>query len=268
MHGAIKVVSRMKPFEYLEPPSVEEAIVMLSRGGGRTRLLAGGTDLLPRLKRRQWQVDRVIGLRRIEELRRISLDNGTLSIGARVTLEELAASKIVAETCSLLAESALLMASPQVRALATIGGNLCNASPAADLAPPLLCLEATMRAAGPSGPRLIPVGDFFTGPGRCALREDELLLDICVPVVKGRGVYLKFSPRRAMDLAVVGVACFRTNGDTRVALGAAAPTPIRVPPSADEAAARCSPIDDHRASAEYRRELVRVLTRRALERVS
>lgn len=258
----------MRPFDYVEPPSVQDAVAMLARAGGRTRLLAGGTDLLPRLKRRQWAVDRVIGLRKIGDLRRISLENGTLAIGALVTIDELTSSKDVTQNCPLLAEAGLLMASPQVRALATIGGNLCNASPAADLAPPLLCLDATLRTASPRGKRDIAVTEFFTGPGRSALRDDELLVEIRIPVTKGRGVYLKFSPRRAMDLAVVGVACYRTNGDTRLALGSVAPTPLRVPPSPDEASAHCSPIDDLRASAEYRREMVRVLTKRALERVS
>ncbi|MBI3097258.1 MAG: xanthine dehydrogenase family protein subunit M [Planctomycetes bacterium] len=255
----------MRPFDYVEPRSVDEAVALLSRGGERTRLLAGGTDLIPRLRRRQWRIDRLIGLRRIDGLRDLTLEDGVLAIGAGVTLEELAASTTVSDVCPLLAEAARLMASPQVRALATIGGNLCHASPAADLAPPLLCLNATLRAIGPSGGRDIPIGEFFTGPGRSALRDGELLVQVRVPAVEGRGVYLKFSPRRAMDLAVVGVACFRSHGVATVAVGAAAPTPLRVPASPDEAAARCSPIDDLRASAEYRREMVRVLTRRALE---
>lgn len=258
----------MKPFDYAEPRRLAEVFRELEKADGGARLLAGGTDLVPRLKRGVWKATRVINLKRIASLTGIGDEPDCVTIGPLTTLEELARSEVVARRCPILADAARLMASPQVRNLATVGGNLANASPAADLAPPLLVLEAVLTASGPWGSRDIPVGDFFLGPGKTALAPEEVLTRIRVPSRAGRGAFFKFSPRRAMDLAVVNVACFRANGDLRVAVGACAPTPIRVPADPDEAVRRCSPIDDVRGSAEYRRELVRVLVRRGIERVS
>lgn len=258
----------MRPFEYAEPKKLAEVFRELEKPDGDVRLLAGGTDLVPRLKRGAWKASRLINLKRIDALHGISEDAQGLSIGPLTTVEELARSEVVARLCPILAEAARLMASPQVRNLATVGGNLANASPAADLAPPMLVLEAVLTASGPWGERPIPIREFFLGPGKSALAREEVLTRIRVPVCAGRAVFFKFSPRRAMDLAVVNVACLRANGDVRVAVGACAPTPIRVPPQPEEAAKACSPIDDVRGSADYRRDLVRVLVRRALERVS
>lgn len=256
----------MKPFDYCEPATLDEAVAALALPGP-SRLLAGGTDLLVRLRRPGASAGRVINLKRIGALRGIAEGPACTSIGALTTLDELARSEIVRRRHALLVETVLQMASPQVRHLATVGGNLANASPAADLAPPLLCLEAVVHAFGPRGERALPLREFFVAPGRSALAADEILTRIDVPVCAGRGVYLKFAPRNAMDLAVVGVACFAAGGEPRVALGAVAPTPIRVPPSPEEAAKLARPIDDLRASAEYRRALVPILVRRALERV-
>lgn len=262
----------MRPFSYVEPMGLAEALRELAASDGApsgpARLLAGGTDLVPRLKRGVWKASRVINLKRIPALRGINEVPDGLTIGPLTTIEELARSEAAARLCPILVEAARLMASAQVRNLATVGGNLANASPAADLAPPMLVLEATLVATGPEGTREVPVGGFFRGPGQTALARTEVLTRIRVPSQGGRGVFLKFSPRRAMDLAVVNVACLRREGDVRVAVGACAPTPIRVPADPEEAARRCSPIDDVRGSAEYRRDLVRVLVRRALERVS
>lgn len=242
----------MKPFDYVEPETIEEAIDWLGRGPGKSRVLAGGTDLLVRLKRRQWIADRVVSIRRIGDLRGVTRDDRGIWIGALTTIEEL-------RDVPYLRDVAFSMASAQIRNLATVGGNLCNASPAADLGPPLLVLGATLVAAGPEGERAIPMSEFFLGPGKSALRHDEILTGVRVPGIPGRAAFLKFGP-----IAVVSVAA----ATGRVALGAVAPTPILVPADPEAAAAACSPIDDPRASAEYRRHLVRVLTRRALEKVS
>ncbi len=258
----------MKPFEYAEPRSLSEVFRELEKPDSQVSLLAGGTDLVPRLKRGIWKVSRLINLKRIDALRGISEDAEGLSIGPLTTVEELARSEAVLRCCPILADAARLMASAQVRNLATVGGNLANASPAADLATPMLVLEAILTASGPWGERPIPVREFFVGPGRTALAREEVLTRIRIPVPAGRGVFFKFSPRRAMDLAVVNVACLRANGDVRVAVGACAPTPLRVPADPEGASKACSPIDDVRGSADYRRDLVRVLVRRALERVS
>ncbi len=258
----------MRPFDYAEPRTLANAFREMEKADGGTRLLAGGTDLVPRLKRGVWSATRLINLKRIDALRGISEDADGVTIGPLTTVETLARSEVVGRRCPILAEAARLMASAQVRNLATVGGNLANASPAADLAPPMLVLEAVLTAAGPWGERQIPVREFFISPGKTALAREEILARIRVPAVAGRGVFFKFSPRRAMDLAVVNVACLRVNGDVRVAVGACAPTPIRVPADPEEAVRRCSPIDDVRGSAEYRRELIRVLVRRGIERLS
>ena len=245
----------MRAFAYAEPRTLDAAVRELAEGG---RLLAGGTDLLVQLRRQRTAAGRVVNLKRIPGLHDIIEEKHRTRIGALATIADLAR----LHRHPLLVAAALSMASPQVRALATAGGNLCNASPAADLAPPLLCLDAVLKTTE----RSIPIGEFFVGPGRTALRAGEILTEIEVPATPGRGTFLKFSPRRAMDLAIVSVACFRSNGTTRVALGAVAPVPLLVEPR--DAVAGCAPIDDLRASAEYRRHLVGVLVRRALEATS
>ncbi len=258
----------MRAFDYVEPKTLDEAVAALAEGPGPVRALAGGTDLLVRLKRDPAFAARVVNLKRIVALRGILAEESGTSIGALTTIAELAASPEIVQRHPLLVEAALQMASPQVRHLATLGGNLANASPAADMAPPLLCLDAVAHVTGPSGSRTLALAEFFLGPGRNALAPGEILTRIFVPAVAGRGVYLKFSPRAAMDLAIVGVACFAVGNERRVALGAVAPTPIRVPADPTEAARRAQPIDDLRASAEYRRAMISVLVRRALERVA
>lgn len=255
-------------FEYLEPRTIGDAVGWLARKPQGTRLLAGGTDLLVRLKRRDWSPERVINLKRIPRLAEIREEKEWTSIGALATLESVATSPLIAGRHPVLVEAVLLMASPQVRALATVGGNLCNASPAADMAPPLLVLGARLRAVGPHGERTLPIEKFFAGPGRSTLAPDEILVEIRVPAATARAAFLKYSPRKSMDLAVVSVAAASVGSGVRVALGAAAATPILVPADPAAAAAACSPIDDIRASADYRRHMVRVLVRRALERVS
>lgn len=258
----------MKPFAYAEPVSLAEAVRLLGDGPGANRLLAGGTDLLVRLKRSRISAGRVINLKRIAGLRGVTQENGTTWIGALTTLEELARSPVIARRHPLLVETALQMASPQVRHLATVGGNLCNASPAADLAPSVLVLDAELRVMGPNGERTIRIDDFFRGPGKSALAPDEILTGLVLPARPGRGAFIKFCPRNAMDLAIVSVAAFAGGGAPQIALGAVAPTPIRVPASPAEAARLASPIDDLRATADYRRALVPILVRRALERIA
>lgn len=257
----------MRPFEYAEPRTLAEATALLADGPGPNRLLAGGTDLLVRLKRKQWAAHRVVNLKRIDALRGIIEEEGVTSIGPLTTVEEIVASDTIRRRHPILAEASRQMASAQVRNLATVGGNLANASPAADLAPPLLVLDAEIQATGPRGERTIPIGAFFTGPGKTVLAPDEILTRIVVPAARGRGTFIKFSPRNAMDLAIVSVAAFASGRGVAVALGAVAPTPIRVPPSAEEATAQARPIDDVRASAEYRRALIPVLVRRAIAAV-
>jgi carbon-monoxide dehydrogenase medium subunit len=253
-------------------------------------MVAGGTDLLPQLKngllRPSWVVDLsgVAGLRVLQ-----SMNGDGLRIGAAVTARAIELDPHVRSTYPALAESGALVGSVQVRNLATVGGNLCNAAPSADMAPPFLALDAEALVVGPGGRRRVPLGSFFVGVRQTVLAPDELLLEIAVPAPGPRsgGQYLRHTPRRELDIAVVGVASQITLADggvcekARIALAAVAPTPVRalaaeqalvgqaLSPALIDRAAQLAveaarPISDQRGSADFRRHLVRVLTRRTL----
>jgi CO/xanthine dehydrogenase FAD-binding subunit len=284
---------RLPRFEYLAPTTVEEVLSLLDDHKGSVRLLAGGTDLIPQLKRREIGTPRcVIDLKGIPALNRISYDKHSgLTIGALATISTVAQSPLIKQHFPSLLQAASAIGSPQVRNRGTFAGNICTAVPSADSAPSLLTLEATLRLKGSQGERTVPVSQFFTGPRETVLEKNEILIDILVPkpAPETRGVYLKLSPRHSMDLAIVGVAVVAVSEDgicrdVKIALGAVAPTPVRAltaeamlrgqritPELIDEAArnaiTQCSPIDDHRASAEYRCDMVYVLVRRALSQV-
>jgi carbon-monoxide dehydrogenase medium subunit len=224
----------------------------------------------------------------VERVRTVQADASGLRVGAAVSARALERHAIVRSTYAALSESAALVGSVQVRNLATLGGNLCNAAPSADMAPPLLALEAEAVITGPKGERRVPFASFFTGVRRTVLAPDELLVEIAVPAPGPRsgGNYLRHTPRRELDIAVVGVASQLTLSDgvcakARIALAAVAPTPVRataaeqalegkaVTPQLLEKAAELAvgaakPISDQRGSADFRRHLVRVLTLRTL----
>ena len=278
----------MKPFEYFAPRTLPEAIETLARYNGDARALAGGTDLLVHMKEGHAAPKAVVNIKRIPELRGIAIRHQalTLSIGALTTAEDIRLSPIVRERVPALADAAATIASVQIRNLATVGGNLCNASPSADLAPILIALDAAVRVAGPGGERRMSLDEFFTGPGTTRLMPGELMISIEVPMPAAPALYLKHAPRAAMDIAVVGVglsvktrhgACV----DARIVLGAVAPTPLRARRAEAEligepfaagriqraamiAAGEARPIDDVRGSAWHRRHMVEVLTRRGL----
>jgi len=277
----------MKRFAYLAPKSLREALQMLS-DRPEAIALAGGTDLLVQVKEDSRPVETLLSLKRVPELRQYA-HNGELTLGSTVTVGRIAADPQVQQAYAALALGAGLIGSVQIRNVATLGGNLCNASPSADTAPPLLVLGAQAVITSVEGARIIPLEEFFVGPGRTALRAGELLQAITVPLPAGRSgsFYLRHTPRARMDLAVASVAAAVTvdvNGsivDARLALGAVAPVPLRARQAeallagqvlTDElcrevgavAAREAEPIDDQRASAEYRRRLVDILTRRAL----
>jgi len=253
------------------------------------KLVAGGTDLLPQMKNGMIKVRRVVDLSAVPELKQIERRaDGTLGIGAAATARALELAPAVRDTFQSLAESAAVVGSYQIRNLATLGGNLANAAPSADMAPPLLALDAEIVIAGPRGQRRIPIGDFFLGVRRTQLEPDELLVEIVIPAppAGSGGTYVRHTPRRELDIAVVGVASQLTIHDgrcvnARIALAAVAPVPLRasaaeerlqgesISPALIEEAAQlavqaASPISDQRGSAEFRRHLVRVLTRRTL----
>ncbi len=276
----------MRRFQYLAPRRLDEALSLLTPDSVP---LAGGTDLFLRMERRQTQPDNVIDLKRIPDMDRIESSDGGLRIGALTLMETVAASSLAANGYSALAESARVVGSIQTRNRATIGGNLANASPAADTATPLLALGAIAEASHVDGTRELPLEQLFLGPGRTALRSGELLTAIRIPAMPARtGSSFQRCVRTAMDIAVVNCAVFvRLDEDgavaeARIALGAVGPTPLRAASAegclrgrrfdadaaaetAERAAADAQPIDDVRASAAYRTEMVRVLTRRAIE---
>lgn len=278
----------MRRFELALPRSVDEALKVLKDRGSDAKLLAGGTDLLPQLKNGLIKPACVIDLSGVERVRSVQGDARGLRVGAAVSARALERHAAARATYTSLSESAALVGSVQVRNLATLGGNLCNAAPSADMAPPLLALEAEAVIVGPKGERRVPLATFFTGVRRTVLAPDELLLEIVVPAPGPRsgGNYLRHTPRRELDIAVVGVASQLTlsNGvcsKARIALAAVAPTPVRataaeqalegqpVTPEAIERAAELAvgvakPISDQRGSADYRLHLVRVLTGRTL----
>ncbi len=197
----------MKPFDYFAPTTISEATRILADYGEEARALAGGTDLLVRLKRKQVTLRAVVNLKRLPGLREIAL-NGELRLGALVTLNEILYSPLIRRRLPVLAATAGKMASVQVRSLATVGGNLCNASPAGDMAPPLIALNARAVIVGPGGERVVPLEDFFLGAGQSVLRPGEILREILVPRPdeSTRVTYQKFEHRAAMDIAIVGVA--------------------------------------------------------------
>jgi carbon-monoxide dehydrogenase medium subunit len=279
----------VRRFDLVLPESVEECVRALVERGPEAKVVAGGTDLLPQLKNGLVRTRTVIDLSGVPPLGKLGHANGAgLRIGAAVAARTLERDPDVARRYSALAESAALVGSVQIRNLATLGGNLCNAAPSADMAPPLLALEAEAVIAGPRGTRRVPFASFFTGVRRTVLTPDELLVEIVVPAPGpgSGGSYRRHTPRRELDIAVVGVASQLTlaNGrctKARIALAAVAPTPVRamsaerlleghpVTPDLIERAAHAAveaarPISDQRGSADFRRHLVQVLTRRTL----
>ncbi len=278
-------------FEYLAPKTLQEACSLLLLHEGRARVMTGGTDLLPKMKGRILTPQYVIGLRSIAGLNYVEhVRNIGLRIGCLATLVEVAESPVVLQGFPMLSETILQIASVQVRNVGTVAGNICNASPSADTVPLLIVMGAEVKLLDANGrSRTMPLENFFVGPGKTALAEGELLEMIQVPDAPDRsgGAYVKLSLRRAMDLATVGAACFLTLDegmvcrDVRIALGAVAPTPIRVKEAekalkgsslndddlekvAAAAIATAKPITDVRGSAEYRRRMVGVLTKKVV----
>ena len=278
----------MRRFELALPDSVEACQQALASGPD-VKLVAGGTDLLPQMKMGAIKVRTVVDLSALAELKLIQLDaDGALHIGAAVPARTIELSELVRSRCPALAEGASVVGSFQIRNLATLGGNLANAAPAADMAPPLLALDAQCVIAGPRGRRQVPASELFVGVRRTQLAPDELLTEIVIPAPEAGsgGTYVRHTPRRELDIAVVGVASQVTMRDgacvkARIALGAVAPVPLRaseaeallqgeavssrlIDEAAELAVRAARPISDQRGSADFRRHLVRVLTRRTL----
>lgn len=283
----------LRTFEYLAPRTVDEAARLLAEHGETARPIAGGTDIVVQMKENTTRFpypQYLIDVSRIAELKTIEFsESAGLLIGAGATMAEIARHKVISDRYTALAEGAGAVGSWQTMNVATIGGNLCNAAPSADTAPALIAFESQAVIAGPSGRRTLELAQLFTGPGQTTLAAGELLAEIRTPVPAARtgSAYRRHTPRKQMDIAVVGVAAVLTLDEdgriqgARIALGAVAPTPVRAQqaegslagqrPSgeafaraAEIAAGECSPISDLRGSAEFRREIVRVTTERML----
>ena len=275
--------------ELHEAQSLAEATDLLARFSPDVRALAGGTDLLVDLKTGRLQVRHIVSLNRLGELRGLHEDATCFRIGALTTPNELAASEIVRERFPALLDALRDLAAPQVRNMATVGGNLTSAVPSADLPPILISLRAELLLRSQSGERCVPLDSFFIGPRRTIMQAGEILTAIRLPYPSGRfgAAYARYSLRQANACALAGVAAslLLDRGGTvvaaRVVLGAVAPTPMIVEPAGaslvgrvmdengmDDAAGAAmeaaSPISDIRGSADYRRDIVGVLTRRAL----
>lgn len=281
----------MKAFEYSEPGSLAEAVALLRGGPAPASLLAGGTDLMVQMKEHVRQPAHVINIKRIPGLDDFWFDDDSgLLMGALVTTRQVETSPLMWRHYAGLARAATDFASIQVRHRATVVGNVCRASPSADTLPPLIADGAVVRIHGAAGRRRCDVETFCTGPGRTQLADGEIVTHIEIPAPAPRTgkVYLKHGRREQMELATVGVAVRLTLGredlvdDVSIVLAAVAPTPLRakgaeavlrgrrptpeaLAAAADAASAEARPIGDVRGSASYRRDMVRVLTRRALE---
>jgi carbon-monoxide dehydrogenase medium subunit len=279
----------MRRFDYLEPQSLDEAVAMLAHYDGTASVLAGGTDLLVEIKEHVARPDRLVDIKKIPGMDRFQFDPATgLKFGALVTAREIEISPLVRRDYRGLAQAASELGSIQIRNRATIAGNVCRASPSADTLPPLIAAAASVTIHGPRGERRVPLEEFFVGPGKTVLRPDELVTTIEIPAVPARsaGIYIKHGRRKAMELATVGVAVSlaldgEACGNIRIVLGAVAPTPIRarraeallagrvptaslIAAAAQAAMEESRPIGNVRSSAAYRREMVRVLTARAI----
>ena len=275
--------------EYMAPSSLKEAFHLLKEYQSEARLLAGGTDLIPKMKKRAITAEIIIDLNRIPGLAGIEIRGDRLHIRGLTRLAEIKESPLVKEKAPALAQAIGLMASPPIRNRATIAGNLCTASPAADTAPPLLVLDALVKMESIRGERIVPLSEFFLGPEKTVMRPDEILTEVIIPVQEGNSAFMKLGRRKAFTLAVVSAAAFaRTRKgkfeEVRVALGAVAPIPMRgrkveealkgsevneqkIVQAAERVREEVSPITDVRASAEYRKDMAYVLTKRILEQV-
>ena len=289
------MLGKLPVFDYYRPTTLDETLAIVERLDGNLSILAGGTDLLVAMKERRGKHPALLDIKSVPELNAIRFENGSACLGATATAREIAASAFVRERFPMLAHALKFLGSMQIGNRATIGGNLCNASPAADSAPTLLVLGASLKLVGKPGTRWIPVDKFFVAPRKTVI-DHELLSEVRVPAVAptGYGVFHKLGTRNAPeDIAIVSAAVYavpdadkRAWQEVRIALGAVAPTPIRAryaeeriqgqpidEKTADEtgrvaAQQDAQPITDIRASAEYRRAVVGVLVKRALQQIA
>ncbi len=283
----------LQAFEYIPARSVNEVVSLLSNGGDQVRILSGGTDLLVQLREGRREARLLVDIKRIPEVNELSYDPIVgLRLGAAVPCYRICGNPAIARAYPGLIDAVSLIGSVQIQGRASLGGNLCNASPAADSIPALIVHEAICVIAGPHGYREVPVENFCTAPGQTVLQRGEFLVSLHIPPPKSRfgASYLRFTPRNEMDIAVVGAGAAVVLDESRafitsarIALGAVAPTPLFVPEAGEYLAGRrisaesiaeaahiaqaaARPITDMRGTIAQRKHLSAVLTRRALER--
>ena len=274
----------MREFEFLQPKSIAEAIAMRVEHGDRLVVYNGGTDIVIQLRDRLIAPDYVMDVKKIPGLYEITFsEKEGLFIGACVTMNEIGGNEAVRTHYPFLAEAALSVGSKQVRNRATSVGNIVNASPLCDTGTPLYVADAVMCLEGPNGKREVPIREFITFVRRTVLQKDEIVTGIKVPYDKDlRGIFTKVARRREVDLSTICATVARSGNEWKLAFGAVAPTPVRLPKTEellrgkeitealiDEAAklarTEVSPIDDVRASKEYRLDVVEVIVRRSLK---
>ena len=286
---------RIRSFDYWAAPDLQEALTELELHGADAKVIAGGTDLVLNMKKKNIQPRRVISLHNLDELDFVQGDDSRVRIGALTKHADIAANAVLKQHLPILCEAVGLIGSWQIRNVGTIGGNICNASPAADSAPPLLVLNARLIVASKKAEKKIALESFFTGPGATTLEPDQILKEIVIELPKqpAAGCYLKLRRRKAVDVSLAGVAFQaetepdgKTLAKVGIALGGVAPTPVRaleaeavlVGLPLDEALTKisdcaqiavnaASPIDDVRATASYRRNIVNVFIHRCAQNV-
>ena len=282
----------MNDFQYLAPHKLDEAAILMAEHAGSAQLLAGGTDLLIFMRDGRKSPDVIIDAKKIPELTRVQLDADQLTIGAAVSCRTIWEHPEIAERFPALTDAATMIGGIQIQGRATFGGNLCNAAPSADTVPPVIVYGTIAHIISARGNRDVPVEEICTGPGRTSLAPDEILVSLSIPAppANSGAAFLRFIPRNEMDIAVANAAARvdldeagTTFKSARIAIGAVAPTPLFVEaagaalsgkPVNDEsisAAARIArdastPINDMRGTIEHRKQLVEVLTTRALRR--
>jgi carbon-monoxide dehydrogenase medium subunit len=285
---------RVRGFEYIETDNLNEALLFLDACGRESCIFAGGTDLISGFRKGGSIPKYILNIKKIPEIREIKInDSGSLIIGACNVLSDIEHNKKVRQNWSLLSDAVHLMANPHIRNRGTIGGNLCNASPAADTAPVLLALGADVEIVSINGCRTIPLNHFFLDAGKSCLSKREILTKIIVPnaAKDARWKYIKYGIRNAMEIGLVNVAVSLSfNADdgsckkAKIVLGSVAPTPIRalkaesalegnslgiesIKEASYLAAIGTSPISDVRASSQYRKEITKIIVERALTQI-
>lgn len=276
----------MREFELLQPKTLNDALAALAQNNPAIRPLGGGTDMLVDLRARRAQPDALVALQDVKELRGVARENGHLRIGASTTLAEFLKNPLLIEY-DALRQAAFVFANPMIRNSATIAGNIGSASPAGDMLPPLLALDAQIELVRQNGARTMPLQEFFLGPRKTARNADELISTLSISNLSGASAFYKLGLRQADAISLISVAVWlQRDGDkirdVRIALGAVAPRPLRalraeeilrgqlfnetnLKEAARVASEECAPISDLRASANYRTRMVNVYTRRMLE---